>query len=74
VFGWRKRYREGSLAPVDAAPLTVAEDQFHTTPAGNHVVVDQRSSGASIKLGSSLWSLVRQRTAVRYDPLTGCTG
>ena len=33
VFGWRKRYREGSLAPVDATaplmmvPVTVTADQ-----------------------------------------------
>lgn len=32
VFGWRKRYREGLLGPIDAAPLTMVPVTVTTEP------------------------------------------
>jgi transposase len=61
VFGWRKRYREGSLAPVDATaplmmvPVTVTADQDGTMASGAADAIEIELPGKyRVRVGSGV--------------------
>lgn len=61
VFGWRKRYREGSLAPVDAAaplmmvPVTVTADQDGAVACGGADTIEIELAGHyRVRVGSGV--------------------